>query len=106
MGVYDRAPAGPPIRLDRRLVTVARAKKDGTRAVLELLALDNPGRATRVTNDTTRPTWRGARPRGVIQVAPGQGDVSGEAVGQQADSDRVGGPSPPGHPQPRTEPRT
>ena len=97
--VYDTASAGPPIRLDRRLVTVARPKKDGTRAVLELLALENPGRATRITNDTTRPTWRGALPRGVIQFETGQGDLSGEAVGQRRDSVRVVGPIPPGDPK-------
>ena len=97
--VYDTASTGPPIGLHRRLVTVARPRKDGTRPVLELLALENPGKATRITNDTTRPTWMGALPRGVIQFEAGQGDVSGEAVGRRGDSVIVVGPIPPGEPK-------
>jgi len=98
--VYDSSSAGPPIRVERRLVTVALPKKeDGTRAALELLALRNPSSATRVTNDTTRPTWAGALPRGVVQFQAGQGDISAEAVGVRGDSVVVFGPIPPGDPK-------
>ncbi len=95
--VYDTASTGPPIHLARRLVTIALPRKqDGTRAALELLVLENPGKATRVTNDTTRPTWAGALPRGVVQFEVGQGDISGDAVGIRGDSVVAVGPIPPG----------
>ena len=98
--VYDSSSTGPPIRVERRLVTVALPKKDdGTRAALELLELRNPAQATRVTNDTTHPTWTGALPHGVVQFQAGQGDVSGEAVGLRGDSVVVFGPIPPGDPK-------
>ena len=97
--VYDTASTGPRVRVDRRLVTVARPSKDGTRGVLELLELTNPGPATRVTNDTGRPNWVGALPHGVIQFAVGQGDLSGDVAGQRGDSVIVVGPIPPGDPK-------
>src|SRR5207253_5736403 len=45
--VYDTSSAGPAVRVTRRLVTVAKLKRDGSRDVLELLELENPGAATR-----------------------------------------------------------
>lgn len=97
--VYDTTSAGPPIHLQRRLVTVARPDKDGTRSVLELLALENLGTATRIAPDTARPTWSGAVPREAIQFEAGQGDVSAEAVGLRGDSVVVFGPIPPKSPK-------
>ncbi|HUK21014.1 MAG TPA: hypothetical protein VLV45_05590 [Gemmatimonadales bacterium] len=98
--VYDTASSGPPIRLQRRLVTVARPDKhDGTRPVLELLALENSTPVTRITNDTVHPTWSGAIPAGVVQFQPGQGDISAEAIflrGPASDTVAVFGPIPPG----------
>lgn len=97
IAVYDTSSGGPPIRVARRLVTIAlRRKEDGTRPALELLALENPGTTTRVTSDTTRPTWVGALPRGIVQFQAGQGDISGDAVGVRGDSVLVFGPIPPG----------
>src|SRR5256885_2002085 len=66
--VYDTSSAGPAVRVARRLVTVAKLKRDGSRDVLELLELENPGAATRVAADTRRPTWAGGIPAGAIQV--------------------------------------
>ncbi len=97
--VYDTASTGPRVLVERRLVTVARPSKDGTRGVLELLELKNPGPATRVTSDTARPNWVGALPRGVIQFEVGQGDLSGDVAGQRGDSVIVVGPIPPGDPK-------
>ena len=93
--VYDTSSTGPAIRLSRRLVTVARVKRDGTRDVLELIELENPGSATRIAADTLRPTWVGAIPRDAIQFRVGQGDVSPQAVALQGDSVSVYGPLPP-----------
>jgi len=94
--VYDTASTGPPIGTRRRLVTVALPSKDGTRAVLELLVLENPGKTTRVAPDTTSPTWTGLVPPEAIQFEAGEGDISPQAVGLREDTVAVFGPIPPG----------
>jgi len=93
--VYDTSSTGPPVRVMRRLVTVAREKRDGSRDVLELVELENPGVATRVARDTVRPTWAGAIPPVAIQFRVGQGDVSPQVVTRRGDSVAVYGPLPP-----------
>ncbi len=87
---------GPPIRLARRLVTVARANDDGTREVLEILELENTGVTTRVTTDTLIPTWAGRVPSHVGQFRGGQGDISNDAMQFRRDSVIVLAPIPPG----------
>ena len=99
IAVYDTTTTGPPIRVQHRLVTVARPKQDGTRAVLELLALENPGTATRVAPDSTHPNWAGVVPHEGIQFEVGQGDLSPEAIALSGDSVLVFGPIPPGGPK-------
>ncbi len=94
--VYDTTSTGPAVRVARRLVTVAREKRDGSRDVLELVELENPGVATRVARDTVRPTWAGAIPPVAIQFRVGQGDVSPQVVTRRGDSVAVYGPLPPG----------
>ena len=94
--VYDTSSTGPAVRVIRRLVTVAKEKRDGSRDVLELLELVNPGVATRVARDTLRPTWAGAIPPVAIQFRVGQGDVSPQVVTRRGDSVAVYGPLPPG----------
>jgi hypothetical protein len=94
--VYDTSSTGPAVRVQRRLVTVAKQKRDGSRDVLELVELENPGAATRVARDTLRPTWAGAIPPEAIQFRVGQGDVSPQVVTRRGDSVAVYGPLPPG----------
>ncbi len=94
--VYDTTSSGPAVRVVRRLLTVAKRKRDGTRDALELLELENPGSKTRIAPDTLRPTWTGAIPAVAIQFQPGQGDVSPAAVALRGDSVAVFGPIPPG----------
>jgi len=93
--VYDTSSTGQGVALLRRLVTIAGRKKDGTRDVLELLELENPGAKTRIAPDTLRPTWAGALPTVAIQFRVGQGDVSPQAVTRRGDSVAVFGPIPP-----------
>ena len=93
--VYDTSTAGPAVRVVRRLVTVTKFKRDGSRDVLELLELENPGAATRVPADTLRPSWAGAIPGPAVQFQVGQGDVSPQAVARRGDSVAVYGPIPP-----------
>lgn len=87
---------GPPITLARRLATVAAANEDGTREVLEILELENPGVTTRITRDTFAPTWAGRVPERAGQFRGGQGDISPEAMVFRHDSVVVLGPIPPG----------
>src|SRR2546425_8198142 len=94
--VYDTSSTGPAGRVMRRLVTVAGEKRDGSRDVLELVELENPGVATRVARDTLRPSWAGAIPPVAIQFRVGQGDVSPQVVTRRGDSVAVYGPLPPG----------
>jgi len=93
---FSTTTTGPPIRLARRLATVARARDDGTREVLEILELQNRGVATRVTNDTLMPTWAGRVPTGAGQLRGGQGDISSDAMQFRHDSVIVFAPMPPG----------
>jgi hypothetical protein len=86
---------GPPIRLARRLATVAAAREDGTREILEILELQNMGVTTRITKDTL-PTWAGRVPERAGQFRGGQGDISPEAIVFRNDSVLVLGPIPPG----------
>jgi hypothetical protein len=94
--VYDTSSAGAGVALARRLITVAKPKRDGTRDVLELVELENTGRATRVASDSLHPSWVGAIPRVAIQFQVGQGDLSPQAVTRRGDSVAVFAPIPPG----------
>ena len=93
---FPTTSTGPPIRLARRLATVARASDDGTREVLEILELHNTGATTRVTTDTLVPTWAGRVPAGAGQFRGGQGDISSDAMQFRHDSVVVFAPIPPG----------
>jgi len=95
--VYPTTRHTPPIRLARRLVTIARPATDGTRDVLEILELENTGLTTRITDDTLVPTWAGAIPSAAVQFQAGQGDISAEAMMRRGDRVLVLGPIPPGH---------
>lgn len=94
--VFRTTTDGPPIRLARRLATVARAGEDGSREVLEILELENTGYTTRITRDTLQPTWAGRVPDNAGQLQGGQGDISPDAVIFRNDSVQVLGPIPPG----------
>jgi hypothetical protein len=95
--VYPTTKHTPPIRLTRRLVTIARPAADGTRDVLEILELENTGLTTRITDDTLVPTWTGAIPAAAVQFQAGQGDISAEAMLLRGNRVLVLGPIPPGH---------
>jgi hypothetical protein len=86
----------PPIRLARRLITIAKPGQDGMREVLEILELENLGHTTRITRDTLVPTWAGRVPEVAGQFQGGQGDISPEAIVFRNDSVLVLGPIPPG----------
>ncbi|HJQ65300.1 MAG TPA: hypothetical protein VJ816_02930 [Gemmatimonadales bacterium] len=94
--VYDTSTTGPPLILQRRLVTIAHPKDDGSRDVLELLELVNPGFTTRIAPDTLRPVWAGAIPAAAMQFEVQSGDFSSDAVARRGDQVRLFGPLQPG----------
>ena len=93
---YATTVGEPPIRLARRLITVAGAGTSGDREVLEILELENTGATTRITRDTMIATWAGRIPEGVANPQEGQGDLSPDAIVFRNDSVHVVGPIPPG----------
>ena len=93
---FPASRTGPPLRLARRLATISTATADGSREVLEILELENPGQATRTTDDTLVPTWSGRLPGRTGQYRAGQGDVSPEAMLFRNDSVLIYAPIPPG----------
>ncbi len=97
--VYDTSSAGPELTVAQRYVVVRSPEVDGSRAVLELVTLQNAGTVTRVSSDTTRPVWRGSLPDGAVGLEIGQGDVSPEAFFLQGDTLALVAPFPPGEKQ-------
>ena len=93
---YPTTGGAPPIRLERRLLTIAGAGTEGTREVLEILELENTGLTARITKDTLVPTWAGRLPAGSGQPRGGQGDISPEAMRFRHDSIIVLAPISPG----------
>ena len=94
--VYDTTTGGPPLGVERRLVSVAAPKADGSRDVLELEVLSNPGDETRIAPDTLHPVWTGLLPAGVLQFQVGQGDFSSDAVSRRGDTVALFGAVQPG----------
>ena len=94
--VYDTTSRGPPVFVLQRVLTIARPKDNGTRDVLEIVRLHNPGAATLVSADTLRPVWTGALPHEAIQWQVGESDVSAQTVVRRGDTVAVLAPLAPG----------
>jgi hypothetical protein len=97
--VYDTTVGGPPMRLDRRLLTLFQAGKDGGRTVLELIEITNPGDHTRIARDSSSPVWTVALPAGAMGWEAGEGDLSPEALRFSGDLVQVFAPIWPGAPR-------
>ncbi|MEP6589819.1 MAG: hypothetical protein ABJC19_01435 [Gemmatimonadota bacterium] len=96
--VSDTATAAP-VRLAARHVVVSAPAADGTRAVLELLVLENPGNVTRVPGGTGRATWQLVLPGAGPTIALGEMDFAADAVVVRGDTLRIEAPLPPGQRQ-------
>ena len=94
--VYDTSVDGPPLTVTKRLISVAAAKGDGSREVLEIAVLSNPGEKTRIAADTLHPVWTGLLPTGALQFSVGQGDFSADAVARHGDTVALYGAVQPG----------
>jgi hypothetical protein len=98
MLVYDTSSATPIVLVARHLV-IARPGQDGSRGVLDLMVLRNDSRLTRITSDTTQPTWSAPLPPGTIGLDLSESDFSREAVARRGDSVIVIAPFAPGEKQ-------
>jgi len=97
--VYDTSYASPNIVMHERHIIVRAADVDGTRLVIELIALRNGGRFTRITADTSSPVWQGVLPASAFQLAVGESDVGAGAVYGRGNSLAIIAPIPPGEKQ-------
>lgn len=88
-----------PVEIVSRHLVVSKPTAGGSRPVLEIVVLTNGGTATRVSADSTRPTWAGGLPTGAFNFEAGSGDFSNEAVSFRHDSVLVFGPIAPGEKQ-------
>ena len=69
-----------PVALVARHMIVSGAAPDGTRDVVDLFVLDNPGPQTRVATATTPATWQAKLPRFAMNVHGGNSDFAAESV--------------------------
>jgi hypothetical protein len=84
------------VKLIARHLIVAPAAPDGTRDVVDLFVLDNPGPATRVAGAAQRPTWRAHLPRFAMNVHGGNSDFAADAVQFSTDEVALFAAIPPG----------
>jgi hypothetical protein len=84
--------------LERHII-VRSADVDGTRQIIELIALRNSGRLTRIAADTANPAWQGMLPSNAFQLAIGESEVGVGAVYGRGNSLAVAAPIPPGEKQ-------
>jgi hypothetical protein len=96
--VYDTS-SKAPVKLEARHLVVTRPGEDGSRGVLDLIMLQNPGRETRIAPDTLTATWSVPLPRGTRGLEVGESDVSAEAIGRRGDSLFIGAAIAPGDKQ-------
>ena len=94
--VFDTSSAGAPLDVAvRHLVVSAPDQADGSRDVLDIVQVSNPGTTTMVSRDSA-PTFRMLLPRGIESFRVGEGDVPASAVTRVGDSVLVRAPFPPG----------
>ena len=96
LAVYDTASAGAPLDVAVRHLVIAAPSGDGSRDVLDIVQVGNPGPTTRVPRDSTTPTWHMKLPRGIESFQVGEGEVPTSSVVRTGDSILVTAPFPPG----------
>jgi hypothetical protein len=96
--VFDTSTTAP-LHVSSRHIVISKPAADGTRAALEIVALENAGTLTRVGGGVDRPTWGTRVPAGALGFQVGQGDVSAEAIQVRHDSVLLFAPVAPGEKQ-------
>ena len=96
LAVFDTATSGSPLGVAVRHLVISAPGGDGSRDVLDIIQVGNPGETTRVPRDSLKPTWHMKLPRGIESFRVGEGDVPTSSVVRSADSITVSAPFPPG----------
>jgi hypothetical protein len=96
--VYDTSSTAP-VAVEARHIVVPRPDSDGSRSALDLIVLRNNGMVTRVSPDSTRPSWSMRLPVGTGGMEVGESDVSRDAVLRAGDTVKVVAPLAPGQKQ-------
>jgi len=84
------------VRLIARHLIVSPPGPDGTRDVVDLFVLDNPGPETRVAAAVRQPTWQARLPRFALNAHAGNSDFAGDAVQFNGDQVSLFAAIPPG----------
>jgi hypothetical protein len=95
LAVYDTSSAGAPLDVAVRHLVISAAGEDGSRDVLDIVQVANPGTTTMVARGGA-PTFRMLLPPGIEAFRVGEGDVPPEAVRRSGDTMAVRAPFPPG----------
>ncbi len=93
--VYDTS-SSAELTVSMRHLVVGPIDQTGTRAVADLVLLQNAGTVTRLAGDTLHPTWTMRLPPRAQQVELGEGDFAVETVAQRADTLLLLAAIPPG----------
>jgi hypothetical protein len=96
--VFDTS-STQPVHTEARHIVIAKPGDDGTRTVVELLVLNNPGEVTRVARDSVSSTWHALIPLQAVGFSAEDGDLSAGAVDRNMDSVLVLAPLAPGERQ-------
>jgi hypothetical protein len=96
--VYDTS-SRAPVEVEAHHIVVPRPADDGSRSVLELFVLRNPGLRARVGADSAHAAWSAPLPPGSVGLEVGESDLSPEAVSRRGDSVHVFAPIAPGEKQ-------
>ncbi len=88
-----------PIHVASRHLVISKPGKDGTRAALEIVVLQNDGAETRVARDSATPVWGARLPAGALSFQVGQGDAGPDGLLARNDSVVLVAPVAPGQKQ-------
>ena len=94
--VFDTSAGGPPLQISVRHLVLTAPKEDGSRPVLDIIQITNPGTTTRVGADSSTPTWSTRLPDGIAEFGVGESEVSASAISYANGRVSVTAPFPPG----------
>jgi hypothetical protein len=94
--VVSDTSASAPFTLAARHLIISPVTADGTRDVVDLFVLNNPGPLTRVSSDSLRATWYARLPHFAINVHGGNSEFALESLRLNGDTVALYAPIPPG----------
>jgi hypothetical protein len=98
--VYDTTTGGPPMRVERRLLTLLRPGEEGGAGttVVDIVEVVNPGTRTRIARDSLHPVWTMVLPPGARDWHATAGNLVPQAIWLRGDTVQVFAPIWPGAP--------